>query len=89
MPKIYKRLITDHDGLERLQTFSEKRLEEFKEYLRDAVEFAEGFPFPAACLRALEDGEFLARAAADLGLDDYTEQAIVEELYDYFEKLTA
>ena len=48
MPMSYKRLITDHDGLERLQTFSEKRLQEFKEYLRDAVEFAEGFPFPAA-----------------------------------------
>ncbi len=87
--KILTRVIVRLDGSIVNAVFTDRQLEAFKEYLQSTVEAAEGFPFPNVCLLALQDGEFLARAAADLGLDDYTEQAIVEELYDYFEKLTA
>ena len=87
--KILTRVIVRLDGSIVNAVFTDRQLEAFKEYLQSTVEAVEGFPFPNVCLLALQDGEFLARAAADLGLDDITAQALTEELYEYYEKITA
>lgn len=87
--KILTRVIVRLDGSIVNGIFTAGQLEEFKEYLQSAVEAVEGFPVPNVCLQALEDGEFLAHAMADLHLDDITAQALAEELYEYYEKITA
>ena len=84
--KIITRVIVRLDGSIANAVFTDKQLADFREYLEELVEASEGFPYRDVMFAALEDGEFLAHAMADLHLDDITAQALTEELYSILEK---